>query len=206
MATYLLTLNIDAQNLQRIRAAGQRIVLARPVNGQTNVVWVAFDPFSSNTVQWQEDYAVYASATMLQRGAQIMVMSQTGMPVPSGERYTLEPSMVFSGPSSGGSPGSYGVQNAVPSNDYPSLTFGLVQPAFVNQQPVQGPVWATTLLSNTITAFTPMQDVLVWLQSGIQGGTIVDPGTNRTTKVQFGGGVSSVTLRYDGNLGVFVPT
>jgi hypothetical protein len=207
MATYQLTLNIDDEDLQRIRAAGERIVLAGSVNGESNVAWVVFDPFSSNTVEWQDDFAVYASTTVIQTGVQIMLATQSGMPAQIGSLYALEQSMTFAGPDSGGSPGCYTIRNDIPSRYYPALTFGLIQAASVNGRgfPSTGPVYAAAIEADKTAALTPTQDVLVWLQTNVVSGMIVDPGTVQVTKVRFGGGVSSVTLRYDGSLGIFVP-
>ena len=207
MATYQLLLTIDPQSLNRILAAGQGIVLARNVNGAANVVWATFAPFASNTVEWNDDYSIYASTTSIQQGAQIMAMSETGFPAQSGASYTFTSSMVFSGPNRGGaSPGSYGIQNAAPADPFPTLTFGLVQTAVINQNPLsQAPLSATALFTNSQASLTPSPDVLVWLQANIQSGTIFNQIPGNATTARFGNGVSHVSLRYDSNRGVFVP-
>jgi hypothetical protein len=207
MANYQLHLNISQQDLSGILASGMRVVLARTVNGQANVAWVVFSPMISNSVEWNDDYALYASNTSIQQGAQIMMMSQTGMPAQSGSMYVFESSMTFSGPRQGGAgPGSYGIQNAAPPNFSPSMTFGLFQRASVNGGSSQAPLSATALMSNMVSVLTPSGQVYIWLQSNAQAGTIVNASTNRSTVVNFGNGVFDITMLYNGAQGVFVRT
>ena len=77
MPDYRLQLLIDPSVLPIIRAAGQRITLAKPVNSDSspNVVWLSIDPFQSTEVQWSEEYGIYASTTAVQQGASITKLS-----------------------------------------------------------------------------------------------------------------------------------
>jgi hypothetical protein len=135
MPNYTLQLLIDAKDLPIIKAAGQRITLAKPVNSSSpNVIWLSVDPFQSTEISWQEQYGIYASTTLIQEGASIAKLSETDFPAQDGAYYTFTTGNVFTGPDQGSvQPGSYGAQNNTDYSTYPVLTFGLTQSAMVNQ-------------------------------------------------------------------------
>ena len=61
---YKLNIDISPTDLEAISGANERIVIAKPVTGNTpNVAWVAFDPFQSNKITWEPSYVIYTSAT-----------------------------------------------------------------------------------------------------------------------------------------------
>jgi hypothetical protein len=208
MSRYSLNLQIDPQSLSMLRATGQRITVGRSVNGAPpNVAWIVFNPLASNSVTWEDQYGLYASTTGLTNGATITQMSAVSPPARDASIYRFQPSMTFSGPTPGGAPaGSYGIQNEAPPSGMPMLTFGLTQSAMVNGAgtPSQ-PVSATALLSQMMAVLTPTSTIHVWLQSMFGSSTFVSNITAPTTKVTFGGNVTSQTLAYDPNRGVFVP-
>jgi hypothetical protein len=207
MANYQLILNIDPEVIPILRDSGQKIVIARSVSGTTELAWVAFNPLPSNKVQWNDQYALYASSTMLRSGAEIVVLAESGFPVLSGASYTFDASMKFSAPDTGRAPpGSYAIQNATPFTSYPVLTFGLAQAATINGAATRPlPQSAILVLSNTTASFTSMNEVKVWLQSSIRNSTVATPISFPSARVNFDGGVVSAALRYDRRVGVFVP-
>lgn len=199
---------IDNKDLEIVRAAGQRVTLAKPVDGSSpNVVWLSIDPFGSTDVQWTEEYGVYASNTQIAEGAQITKLSETGVPALDGAYYTFTSGAVFNGPFPGKVPsGSFGAQNDMPSSSYPVLTFGLTQDALVNQKVAQRkPLSATPVLATQFAKMTPYTIVYAWLQSQFASETIITQITGKSTKIKLGGGVNEMTLKYDAMLGVFVP-
>jgi len=204
-----LKLLIDSDTLPIIRDAGQRITLAKPVNSDSSpsVVWLSIDPFASTDVSWEEQYGIYASTTEVAEGATITKMSETGVGAQDGATYSFTPGAVFNGPNPGGVPrGTYGAQNDMPSSAYPVLTFGLTQNALVNQVAAQRkPLSATRVLATQFAAITPFTIVYVWLQAQFRSETIITRITGRNTKVRLGGGVNEATLKYNAELGVFVP-
>ena len=86
------------------------------------------------------------------------------------------------------------------------LTFGLTQSALINQKPAERkPISATPVLATQFANMTPFSTVYIWLQSQFASETIITTITGKTSKARFGGGVNDLALKYDPNLGVFVP-
>lgn len=209
MPNYRLQLLIDNDVLPIIKGAGQRITLAKPVSsGSPNVIWLSIDPFSSTEVSWEEQYGIYASTTAIQQGAEITKLSETDFPAQDGAYYALNWAAVFNGPFPGEKVprGSFGAQNDVPFNQYPSLTFGLTQNALINQKAAdRKPISATPVLATQFAAMTPFTNVYIWLQSTFASETIITTITGQHTVAKFGGDVNNITLKYEPSLGVFVP-
>lgn len=207
MSKNTLTLSIDPKDLPIIRGAQQRITLAKPVGSDSspNVVWLSIDPFQRTDVEWEEQYGIYASTTKIQEGALISKLSETDFPAQDGASYTYTPGAVFAGPSGSESKGTYAVQNDMPYNSYPALTFGLTQSALINQGPAQRkPISASSVLATQFSAMTPFTTVFVWLQSQFASETIITKIVGRSTKVKFGGGIDNIALKYDPQLGLFI--
>lgn len=208
MPRYQLNLQIDSQSLSMLRAAGQRITIGRSVNGGSpNVAWIVFNPLMSNTITWEEAYGLYASTVNLANGASIYPMAAVEPPGRQASTYPFLPAMYFGNPVQGGPPpGSYGIQNTAPMSQFPMLTFGLTQTAVVNGAGTPSQVVsATPLLSQMSAVLTPSTTIYVWLQSMFGSSTFISNLSGPTTRVTFGGSVTSQTLMYDPNRGVFVP-
>lgn len=208
MPRYQLNLQIDSQSLAMLRAAGQRITIGRSVNGGSpNVAWIVFSPLMSNSISWEEAYGLYASTADLANGASLYPMSTVEPPAREASTYPFLPSMYFGNPMQGGAPaGSYGIQNTAPPSVFQVLTFGLTQAAVVNGVGTAFQVAsATQLLSQMSAALTPSSTIYVWLQSMFGSSTFVGNLSGPTTRVTFGSSVTSQSLVYDPNRGVFVP-
>ncbi|HWU51676.1 MAG TPA: hypothetical protein VN153_02575 [Tahibacter sp.] len=210
MPDYRLQLLIDPSVLPILRATGQRITLARPVNSHSSpsVIWLSFDPLQNCDVRWREEFGIYASTTAVQQGASIAKLSEIGAPVQDGASYSLTATATFNGPSASGGAqrGTYTVKNDLPYQDYPVLTFGLTQSVQVNQvQAVRKPISATPVLSTQMAHMVPFPTVSIWLQSTFPSETIITRIVGRPSVARFGDGVTDLTLKYDPNLGVFAP-
>lgn len=208
MTRYTLNLQIDSRSLQMLYAAGQRITIGRSVNGGSpNVAWLVFSPLMNNTITWEEDYGLYASTTNLMNGASIYPMSATASPAMEASTYPFLPSMSFGIPVQHAAPaGSFGVQNAAPPAAFPMLTFGLMQSAEVNGAGTPFQVAsAMPVLSQQSAVLTPSLTIYVWLQAMYGSGTCIPNVSGPTTRVTYGGSVTSQTLMYDPNRGVFAP-
>ncbi|WP_435103596.1 hypothetical protein [Arhodomonas sp. AD133] len=209
MVDYSLQLLFDKKALREVKDAKQRIMLAKPVNGESpNVIWLSIDPFQSTEVTWSEEYGIYASNAAFKHGANIVKISETGVPAQDGAFYTLTPETVFEGPVSDGSVprGTFAAHNHVPFNADPSLTFGLTQSALINQEPAERkPISATPVLATQSVTMTPFTYVYVWLQSEFRSETIISRIFGTHTVAKFGGGVNDITLQYNAQLGKFTP-
>jgi hypothetical protein len=208
MPDYSVTFLIDAKDLEAIKAAQQRITLAKTVNGDNsaNVIWLSVDPFPTTVVGWNEAYGIYASASGVVDGATISKMAELPVPAQAKAYYSFTTAAAFNGPFSGnGVPaGSYGVQNDMPYTSYATLTFGLTQDADVNQLKLTAkPISATPVLATQFLQMTPSPTFYVWLQAQFTSGTVIRV-VGKSTKVSLGGGVTAATLKYDPSLGLFV--
>ena len=208
MADFTLNMTIDSDSLPLIRAAQERIVLAKPVGGGSpNVVWQSFDPFGNNGVNWTEQFGLYASNTLVINGATIRKMSDQN-PAEVERYYSFTSGAVFEGPFTDArvGPGQYAAANAMPNSLYPALTFGLTQVATVNNM-VSGanPLNAVSVLPNRFVTFTPITTVYVWLEANIASSTVVTNIVANQAIARYSGSTTDINLVYDPETGMFVP-
>lgn len=210
MPDYSLTLNINNDDLKRIRSGQYNVILAKPVgNGNPNVAWLSFDPLGTNTIKWTELFGLYASTVKLVHGATIDKVSSIN-PAQDGVAYEFSASATFD-PASAGTPeppkGSYLVENTMPFAAYPSLTMGLTQDATVNGQTHAGnPLNAVEVLSQFDVVFTPFTTVYIWLEANLQSQTVITKITDKAAIATFGGSVTSLSFTFDSAVGMFTPT
>jgi hypothetical protein len=174
-----------------------------------NVTWLVFDPFPGNTIEWEEDYGIYASATPAkQHGAVINRLSETSFPADDAAYYSLTPNATFSGPFTGaGAPvtGSYKVNNHMPNTQYPALTFGLQQHATINAKEIKpSPLNAAIVPAAFDAIFTPLTTVYVWLQAQFASGTVITEVNAHASIVTFGGTETHKSLGFNPETGTFV--
>lgn len=211
MPTYTLDLSIDAQDLQTIENAGENIIIAKPVNSAANtpnVAWLSINPLEGNQVVWTEEYAMYASTTSIQSGANIFQTSATSYPALDGICYDLNPSGVFTSPVAGPqpvNPGSYSTLNNYTSLQ--AMTLGLTQSATTTSGNFTlSPINAQSVPTNQQVIFTPYTTVWVWLQAQVSSGVIITSVYSQVAVVTFGGSVTTQSLTYDSTHGQFEPT
>jgi hypothetical protein len=201
---------IDSQDVALIKAAQQRITLGKAVSSSVaNVIWLSIEPGASTEVSWQEEYGIYVTTAQVADGSSIHKLAETAFPATDGAYYALTPANVFNGPFSGGSvpAGTLGAHNDVPYSAHPSLTFGLTQSALVNHLSAERkPLSAVTVLATQCAQMTSLPIVYVWLESQFVSETIISKIVGKSTKITFGAGIDSVTLKYDPKLGLFVPS
>jgi hypothetical protein len=164
---------IDNIGLNTIYNTGQAITLVKSVvsnplaSGNLPIAWVEFQPFANNLVSWIENYYIYATTTLLQGGATIVMTSQTSTPVQTGWTYTFANGQFSS--ASGGAPGVFTVQN-----DYNGIiNFGLAQYATVNNTSVFAPLNAIPVAYNQSVTFTPQENVSIFLSAYVNNGTVI---------------------------------
>ncbi|OSQ40768.1 hypothetical protein [Thalassospira mesophila] len=206
---FTLTLNVDPADLNIINGAQQKIALAKPVgNSSVSVIWVAFDPFESNSIQWSEEYWIYAStASTGKNGEKITKLSEVQPgPAMTGSIYTFSDSATFGQPvkSADVGSGTFAAQNDMSYGKYPCLTFGVSQTAQVNQQiQERKPISANSVLATQQIQVTPYTDVYIWLEGHFESSTIITDVTGKQSVAKFGGGVNEIAMTYDGKSGLF---
>ncbi|MCM2438566.1 hypothetical protein HGO34_02390 [Agrobacterium vitis] len=208
---YSLSLTFDTDVLANIKAAGQTVAIAKTVGtGAPNVLWLTIDPFQSNTIEWEEDYWIYASTVNVSNGASINKLTEvTPGPALDGGYYDLNENSIF-GPFRKNNSvfpvatGSYAAINNMSYEQYPSLTFGLSQTALVNQTlQERKPISAQTVLATQSVRMTPFTEVYLWLQSEYKSQTIITEISGTTSVAQFGGSITDIALKYDPIHGLF---
>jgi hypothetical protein len=214
MPTYNLKTTFTQVDLERFYATGTNVVIAKPTEGtQPNVAWVVYRPLRLNTINWEEQYGIYASNSEMQNGANLIQLTPNEpYPAVFEKLYTLNSAGNMIGPKEGGTKNAYTVVNEYDNRSGPAgpgkgyMIMGLFQNANVDGQSVEGnAVSAAPVLYKSTAVMTPFTTVYLWTQSQIKGNTVVTNVTSAMTKVVFGGRVSSVDLQYDSDTGTFIP-
>jgi hypothetical protein len=205
---YTLNTNFSDADLARFKATGSKIVVAKPSDGgHPNVAWIVFHPSESNSMEWTEEYGIYASGVERVHGAVLTQMSSTAIPTIDGKIYEFADGF-FSPPTTGGAEGSFYALNSYvnPDDHRGYLTFGLYQDAKVNTKVIKGnAISAATVLFKSTAQMTPYTTIYLWVQSEVQSNTVLTLVTSPMTKVEFGGGITEVSLDYDPEKGTFIP-
>jgi hypothetical protein len=210
MPTYTLNLSISAQDLETIAAAGENIIVAKPVtnaSGTPNVAWLSVPPLENNQITWVEDYAIYASTTEIASGAAIFQSSVTSFPAEDGVCYDFATSGAFGGPVTGPQPvplGSFSTLNDFTSRS--AMTFGLTQSANANGGLISlSPLNAQSVPEQQQAVFTPLTTVWVWLEANVRSATMITGVFSKVAVITFGGEVNTQGLTYAAAQGQFEP-
>jgi len=210
MSSYKLNLIINPDDLRSLKDCNMKITIAKPVNDDIpNVAWLVFDPFSGNTVEWEERFGIYASPIdKIVNGAHIKRISEV-FPAFDGTSYTFDETSTFSGPQTGEKStgkGIYQVINNMDYDQYPYLTFGLEQKASINGTEINpSPINAAAVPSKMTVNFTPLTTVYIWLENNIKYGTVITQINGDPTQIKFGGDTLNHSLKYNARLGRFLP-
>ncbi|WP_437962987.1 hypothetical protein WME76_48155 (plasmid) [Sorangium sp. So ce119] len=170
--TYQINIDIDDAGLQNIYKSGQAVTLVKSVvsnpvsTGNLPVAWIEFQPLETNQITWVENYYAYATTTVIQAGATIVMTSQTAAPVQPGYLYTFAQGQFTSASGSGG---TYNVVNGQVNG----FNFGLAQQATVNNTATLAPLNSVPVLFNEEVSFTPIETVSIFLSSYINNGVVI---------------------------------
>lgn len=210
MQPYTLNLSISANDLPTIAAAGENIIVAKPVtnaSGTPNVAWLSVQPLENNQISWVENYALYASTTEIASGAAIFQSSVTSFPAEDGVCYEFGANGVFGGPTTG--PQSVPLGSFSTLNDFtssPAMTFGLTQSATANEGLISlSPLNAQSVPEQQQVVFTPLTTIWIWLEANVQSATMITGVFSQVAVVTFGDGVFTQGLTYNVAKGQFEP-
>ncbi|MEZ4811863.1 MAG: hypothetical protein R2819_16015 [Allomuricauda sp.] len=204
MADYELKVGFTQEQLNVLYETGTNVIVAKPTGGGTpNVAWQVFKALQANTLNWTEEYGIYASTSEVTNGAKLTQLSSVPVGASMNKLYTMEPSGAISGPVSGGAPDSFALLNKYSEKSY--LTAGLFQDANVNGTDIIGNATsaAPVILASTAT-MTPFTTLYIWLQSQVISNTVVTTVTSPMTKLLFGGGINDISVAYDSKTGKFI--
>lgn len=205
MSTFNLKTAFTDEQLRVIYTTGTNIIVAKPTGGGSpNVAWQVFKPMQANTLTWKEEYGIYASTSQVVNGARLNQLSSVPVGAIQNKLYTLESNATISGPASGGAPNSYALENKYAER--PFMTVGLFQDANVNGTEISGnAISAVPVLLASTAIMTPFTTVYIWLQSQVKSNTVVTTVTSPMTQLKFGGGVDTISVKYDSTTGRFIP-
>lgn len=170
---YQINISIDDAGLQKIYSAGQFVTLVKSVVSNPTspstlpVAWLSFQPLEENQITWIENYYLYATTTVLQSGATIVMTSQTQAPAQLGWIYDFAQGQFSSTQEPGN---TFNVSNQMQSG---SFNFGLAQQATVNNVSTFAPLNAVPVLYNQQASFTPQENISIFLSSFSNNGTVI---------------------------------
>lgn len=205
MSKYNLNIHFSDAALQTIYAAGQKLALVKTVEGDsgTPVIWVATLPFENNTVEWENNYQLYASREEAMHGATISKLSETAgitnlaFDFQGGIFKNAQPNKMVGS-------NEYGIHNDMDA--YASLTFGLAEAVRVNGEMQTGkPINAILLPYNHTAVMSPVEKVQVFLANSIDDGVVQTREFSNVINLTYTGNETEKSIRYDETKGIFVP-
>ena len=203
MSKYRLNIKINGQDLKTIYKANEQIVIVKHTagNADSQVAWVSFKPFMNNTVDWENNFAVYASNTEVQHGAVINKLSD--LAATTKVMYNFEQG-VFQKPEIVPSLGknTYAVKNDMA--DYDGLTFGLAQDVQVNGIGMaKNPINAVFVPYEQSISMTPIEKVDIYLRSDINDGTVISHVSSVPLTVEYEENETEHTIAYNKETGFY---
>jgi len=202
MSQFQLIINFANSDLDTLSQAGESVILVKttstPTGDSVPVAWVSFKPFTLNTVTWVENYGVYASNVSPIQGGTIAKLADTE--AYGGQAYSFTNAGHFVGPNAPVTSGLTNNQYQVVNNwtDAPGLTFGVTQDLTVNGQGLLAhPLNAMLVPSGQNAVFTPLTNVMIFMESSIQSGMVLEDLRSDVTTLQFGS-VTNISVRYAG--------
>jgi hypothetical protein len=221
MATYSIELLIDHKDLPAIKASKRRIILARSANKEQapNVIWQSVAiPEDRRMIKqyrlqiaWSDEYGIYAANTRLVHGARLLLSSSLPYPACAGHLYNFSADARFHGPYPISQRAMRSAQmyvtNHVPVEQYPSLVFGLAQPATINgHSSLIMPLDAEVVAAQRSKNFSPLNTVTIWLEADVAAGTVYsEPCAAAKTIVSLGRIINGQTLKYSSADDKFMP-
>ncbi len=205
MSKYSLNITFSDAALDTIYRAGQKLAAVKTVEGDGGepVIWVATLPFESNTIEWENNYELYASREESMHGATIKKLSETeGI---TNLAFDFQDG-AFKSARTSKAVGSneYGIHNAMDA--YACLTFGLAEAVRVNGELQSGkPINAILLPYNHTAVMSPVEKVRVFLSNSIDDGVVQTREFSNSIEVTYTGNESEKSIRYDETKGIFVP-
>lgn len=200
---YTLNIDLTEEVLDTIAKAHQKVVLVKHTAGDNDspVAWVCFKPWMKNTVEWHNDFAVYASNSQVCNGATIHKLSDkpasTGVCYPFMEGYFHQPV--------GGKnlmQNSYTIENG--NDDTDGVTVGLAQDVVVNGEAFEkNPINAVFVPRGQFVTMTPIERVDIYLKNDIIDSTVVSHIQSKPLSVIYEEGEQSHTLGYNSATGQF---
>lgn len=171
-----ITISIDSAGLQSIYESNMQVAIVMQPDsavvggmGESSSCWALaalFAPYESNSISWDADgYSLFATATVLNDGEPIEVLSSTA--ADENTAYVFKDG-IFSAPQKITFV-DYAILNEDPRND---LAFGLGVALSVNERTSQTPLTIISALSNETISFQITGDVAIFLSPAGEAGVV----------------------------------
>lgn len=202
MPKYKLNIKISEKDLQILYRASEKIVIVKHTaeGTDTQVSWVTFGPFMNNTVEWETQFALYASNTEIQNGASINKLSDIAASTQT--LYQFEEG-IFQKPVSVStiSPNTYALRHGM--TGYPVLTFGLAQSVVVNGEGFANhPINAVYVPFGQAATMTPVERLDIYLKNDLISSTVVSHIMSEKLTISYTEETEH-TVAYNGETGAF---
>ena len=175
-----VSINIDLEDLQTLKASNYRLCFAKKVgNEDYNVVWQSYQQYLAyNEFSWTPVYQLFGSNTFVDN--MTVKVSTNSVDIGLGETSTLNSAGVLSPASTGGTSTAITMVNK----------YGLIHPG-VNQlstgidgQQVSTPIYVAEnpiVLGNA--ELTPVETVLVWFEQNIETSTMFSTARSMSVEI-----------------------
>jgi hypothetical protein len=191
---HTLVLDFDAVDVHAMNERGVHIAIAKPAGiVAPNVVWLAIRPSLSSTITWDDTYGIFAADVPNRAGARIDIRAFVHPAIAQ----TLYP---FLGAAFGDPVvardvprGHYDVRNASSFR----AAFGLLQAADVDGALTLAPVNAAVVPARMRANFSAVEDVFVWLQADVSGGTAIAGIPPEAIRIRFAPNDTVKLFRYE---------
>lgn len=195
---YQLTIQLTPDQLAAFAITSSQIAIAKSAAGKPQIVWQSLRPIEELTMTWEENYGIYATQTKMSAGAKIVSTARVKGNAVNGEEYALIKDGFFVAQENPGDPSAYYARNLfTPEND--PMGFGLTQTAELAGSGTvlpSNPISYALVLPESKADMTPFTTLYVWVQSLVQGGSVVTEVTGPQLAVPYGGGKNKHTLVY----------
>lgn len=201
MPTYTLNLTFDAAGLNTLTQAGQQVAIVKsPLADRLHpVIWLAFHPELNNTVNWAENYEVYASNTIVAPGHTIVTSSV--LAASAGNTYNFAGGQFDPNAEADLGPTEYGVFNG--DSNFRMLTTGLMQQASGTIGTQLSPLNASITPYNNTALFEPIVKLWVFTYAGANNGKVISSVTDQAVELDFTETLTHA-IKYDAGSNQFV--
>ncbi|THG95706.1 hypothetical protein EW026_g5995 [Hermanssonia centrifuga] len=188
MSTYTLTVNVNSDDVLRLKQAGYKLCIAKRVNGKYDVVWSGADFLVKNTFKWDSEFQVFGSQTF-EGGLQVSADTEE-QDIKFGETCTLDQYGRMR-PAHGSADPKSGVLHV--ENNYRLMHIG------VNAK--LGKSWSPIYLSEQPfytgkVDLTPVEKVMIWFDSKSATGTMLVDAITDCLELDFTGNTAPQTVLY----------
>ena len=158
---YGLDIAFSAADLRQLVSNEYKVVISKgsviiPNSQPLPVVWIAFDPFQSNEVDWSEQYDWYVSNTEVQDGAVIEQLSTTTTGVQANVAYAFNEGTFSSNGTQLPVPNGFSIQN----KSGEQYVFGLCRLARQMGRCHNHQLWEPMCLTGIAVHFTQLRPYL----------------------------------------------